>query len=140
MKEFSLRIEYDGKPPGEQRARTSKGRFHVSPKTVNDRKKIAIMAKAAGVEMIEKDVPVAVEIVAYFPMPKNFSQKKRIAAMTNRIFPTVKPDIDNIEVLVLNSLNRIAFWDDAQVVEVKKKKIYAHQGKLFITISEVENE
>ena len=139
-REFTFRVEFDGKPPGEQRARTAKGFFYTPPQTKKARKKIVIAAKAAGVEMIERGSPVAVEIYAYFPLLKSFSMKKRIAAINGLLYPVVKPDVDNILVLVLNALNKVAWYDDAQVVSVIKKKLYGHQGRLFVKISQLSTD
>ena len=46
--------------------------------------------------------------------------------------PKRKPDIDNVLKVVLDSLNGIAYKDDAQVVMVSGKKIYGDEPKLII--------
>lgn len=40
------------------------------------------------------------------------------------MFPTVKPDADNIAKSILDSLNNIAFTDDSHVIELSVRKLY----------------
>ena len=56
-----------------------------------------------------------------------------------RTYPTVKPDLDKLERAVLDALTGIAWLDDAQVVEVRKRKFYADGdgAGLIISIWEV---
>jgi Holliday junction resolvase RusA-like endonuclease len=49
------------------------------------------------------------------------------------IKPTKKSDADNIAKIVLDSLNKIAYYDDAQVVELEVKKIYA-QSEPYVDV------
>lgn len=59
-----------------------------------------------------KDVPVAVRIVVHRPVPA--SRPKRITQEHD----VYKPDLDNIAKLILDSLNRVAWTDDAQVTQL----------------------
>ena len=53
-------------------------------------------------------------------MPKiYFKTKRKIEAIKDGIdYPMKKPDADNIAKIVLDSLNKIAYEDDKQVVEL----------------------
>lgn len=64
------------------------------------------------------DGPVKARIEVYHKIPKSYT-KKRVQAIRNGLeMPLKKPDSDNIAKIVLDSLNKIAFDDDAQVVEL----------------------
>lgn len=79
---------------------------------------------------------VKVSIIAYFEVPKSTSKKKEVEMLSNNISPTKKPDIDNIVKIVLDGMNKFAFKDDTQVVELKVKKQYAETSKIYIKIEE----
>lgn len=56
-------------------------------------------------------------------------------------FATIKPDLDNIEKIVLDGLNGIAFKDDKQVIDSHTKKRYCRDGEapvLAVRVSSVE--
>ena len=54
-------------------------------------------------------------------MPKK--QKELIE--NNELFPTVKPDSDNISKIILDALNGVAYYDDNQVTDLTIYKLYA---------------
>lgn len=59
--------------------------------------------------------------------------------LNNEIFPTVKPDTDNIAKSILDSLNKIAYLDDKQVVKLEVEKYYAANANVAVMIEEIEN-
>ena len=54
------------------------------------------------------------------------------------IFPTVKPDTDNIAKSILDSLNKIAYLDDKQVVKLEVEKYYSQMPSVAVMIEEME--
>ena len=50
---------------------------------------------------------------------------------------TKKSDIDNITKIILDALNGVAYKDDAQIVELKAKKIYGESNKIYVQLEEV---
>ena len=68
--------------------------------------------------------PVMLEVHAFFPIPKSASKAKRHEMMIDKIYPTVKPDLDNVIKAVLDGLNGVAFEDDKQVVSIISSKHY----------------
>ena len=55
--------------------------------------------------------------------------------------PLRKPDSDNIAKIVLDSLNKIAFDDDAQVVELTVVKKWTEElERIEFELEEVKNE
>lgn len=79
---------------------------------------------------------VSINFVTYIPFPQSFSKKKKELAKANKIFPTKKPDIDNLCKQLLDTLTRLNFWlDDKQVIKITAIKIYGEYGKWDVIIT-----
>lgn len=79
------------------------------------------------------DGPVAVAVLAYFPVPASWSKRKREAALSGTTRPAKKPDADNL-LKVLDSLNAVVFRDDAQIVDASVAKHYSDQPRLEVRV------
>jgi Holliday junction resolvase RusA-like endonuclease len=55
------------------------------------------------------------------------------------IYPTKKPDADNIAKVILDALNGIAYRDDTQVVDLTVSMRYGTYSAVFVEIQEVDN-
>lgn len=99
--------------------------------------KLSVQQQQKGLKPFDKDVPLQADIIAYFPIPKSTSKKKREAMLNGEIFPTKKPDNDNIVKCILDALNGIAYYDDSQVVYIRCKKNYSDEPRVEITIHEI---
>lgn len=82
--------------------------------------------------------PVATEIEFYYPVPQSWSKKDKNKALSGQIFPTVKPDIDNVVKGIFDSLNKIAWEDDNRVVALITRKYYSTQPRIVIKVWEVD--
>ena len=76
-------------------------------------------------------------IIAYYAIPESASKKKKKAMEEGEIRPSKKPDADNVLKVVADSLNSIAYRDDAQVVDTQIRKFYSYQPRLEVTIQNV---
>ncbi len=86
------------------------------------------------------DGPIRVDIVAVFPRPKAMIWKTRPMP---RAPHTSKPDRDNLDKAVLDSLSKFVFHDDAQVCQGSIEKWIAagdEQPHLEITITRAREE
>lgn len=120
-----MRFTVDIEPIGKARPRFTKtGHAYTPQKTKDAEELIATAYRETGRGCIPKGVPIELEVVAHFPIPKSFSQKKRDAVLDSEILPTKKPDADNILKLVADALNGVAYEDDAQVVRMEVSKEY----------------
>jgi Holliday junction resolvase RusA-like endonuclease len=132
-------IELFGPPRGKGRARavsTPAGpRMHSDPETVKYETQLRYIAglAMAGRPMLEGPVDVAMEV--RFPIPQHFSKRRKELARHVQIFPTTKPDADNV-LKLCDALNEIVFKDDKQVARATVEKIYSDQPGLKIIISE----
>ena len=74
---------------------------------------------------------------SYFITSEKFI-KESYSRLNNEIYPTIKSDTDNIAKSILDSLNKIAYLDDKQVVDLRVRKQYAEVPSVSVWISEVE--
>lgn len=124
--------------PGEPRGK-ERPRFNYLTKTVYtpDKTKqyedLIRQAYIAAKEEQNLDGPLKVTIVAYYKIPKNTSKKTKEAMLRKEILPCKKPDADNI-IKCLDALNKVAFDDDCQLVEVNFIKFYGEDPRLEITL------
>lgn len=135
---FSLFIP--GKPRGKGRPRLGKNVTYTDNKTgeYEELVKWTFKQKYRNVKPVAEKVPVAVFIIAYYKQPKKFTKAKKAAIIDGTLFPTAKPDSDNIAKIILDPLNKLAFNDDNQVVKLIIEKRYAFCDedvgvKVFIT-------
>lgn len=131
----------DGKPQGKQRPRFSRisKTVYTPTKTAKYEKQIAKAYIESGGKCIPADCYVSVSVSAFFPIPKSYSKKKREDCLERILRPDKKPDMDNILKVVLDALNKVAYEDDKQVVELIGRKYYTYgEGYLWISVSEAK--
>lgn len=75
---------------------------------------------------------IYMRIIAYYAIPASTSQKKRREMESGLIRPTKKPDVDNLTKVVCDALNKIAYRDDAQVVDAQVSKYYSDQPRIEV--------
>ncbi|MGF6148980.1 Holliday junction resolvase [Kingella potus] len=125
----SLLIRINGIPQGKGRPRfTKSGRAYTPAKTRRYEAAVqeAALAAAAiqGFVKHDGDTPLEACITAWFPIPASWPKKKREAAAAGGIYPTAKPDADNLCKAILDALNGIAYRDDKQIVSCHVCKRY----------------
>lgn len=78
--------------------------------------------------------PVSLEIVFFMPIPKATSGIKKRQMLNGVCFHMKRPDLDNLQKFVLDCLTNVILLDDAQIVEIRAKKIYSDKPGTFIRI------
>jgi len=78
-------------------------------------------------------------IIVRTAIPKSFSKKKNQLAMDGYIFPTKKPDADNVIKIIADSLNGVAYEDDLQIVSLSYDKYYSTVPYVAVSIEELNN-
>jgi len=127
-----------GKVQAKQRPRFN-GKFAYTPKETiayENWVRTCYLEKYRGQPILEN--PLKVKIIAYYEIPKSTSKKRRLEMKDDKVFPTVKPDTDNIAKSILDSLNNIAYLDDKQVVKLEVEKYYSDVASVVVMIDEVE--
>lgn len=76
---------------------------------------------------------VIVDIIATYVPPPSWPKDKR----ENPGHKVTKPDADNVEKLVLDALNRVAWRDDSQVIDVRTRKKYGDADGLIVSIERI---
>lgn len=84
------------------------------------------------------DDPLLLRLQVWQQIPKSVSKKKRQQMLDGDIRPTKKPDIDNILKSVLDSLNKVAFYDDTQIVMIMCSKFYSDMPRMKIFIDKLD--
>ena len=138
---MAFRFIVDIPPTGKARPRmTRSGHVYTPKETVEAERKIADAFLAAGGKCIPKGVPTLLYTTAFYLMPKSFTEEQRKKAAEGKLRPTKKPDADNIEKLVGDALNGVAYDDDAQVVETRCLKYYSKNGEAYMAVEVGEIE
>jgi Holliday junction resolvase RusA-like endonuclease len=129
-----VELSIPGPPRGKQRVTPFNGRMIPSKETAAEEAYIRGLARRAMAERPAITGPVEITFEAVFDMPASWPP--RIRAM--RQLPHVsKPDLDNIEKLLLDACNGVIYADDAQICEVRKRKRYGEGARLDVTFQEL---
>ena len=109
-----------GEPQGKGRPRFSKVGNHVQTRTPDETLIYENLIRSeyqrqCGSARFQDEAQLDVRILAFYPVPTSVSKKKRRMMLDHEIRPGKKPDWDNIGKVVTDSLNQIAYRDDAQV-------------------------
>lgn len=128
------RIEFtiNGECVPKARPRFSKfGHVYTTPKT----RAYENIVKSTAIDNRVPCITTAlrVELIIYKSIPKSFSKKKRELANEGKIYPVVKPDIDNYVKSVLDGLNGVLFMDDKQIVDFRAIKKYSDNPRVEVT-------
>lgn len=127
-----------GTPVGKGRPRFAKrGNFvqtFTPEKTANYENLVKVKAEQAmaGRQMIDGPVEVSIRLIV--TPPASWSQKKQREALEGRIFPTSKPDIDNVLKGIMDACNEIVWKDDKQAVDVRVVKRYGQVARASVEV------
>ena len=130
---MEIKFKILGKPRGKQRPRMcirfGKQITYTPKQTSEYEKLIKASYMAVSRTFFEKDVPLEVNILAFFS-----------GKYSNNDWMTKKPDSDNIIKIILDGLNKVAFYDDAQVCKLYFEKRYAEVPRVEITIKNLKEK
>lgn len=111
---------------------------YTPEKTANYETLVGWYAKEAmGDDYNLMEGPLKVEIFATVEIPASWSKKKREMALNGDIYPTTKPDLDNLCKGLLDAMNGIVYADDKQVVILEARKIYGSIPRVFVQVEKV---
>lgn len=144
---LSIRFTVPGEPKGKGRHRsriaTSRaGKSFIANYAPADTVEYENLVRMAAHEAMHGGVPtknpVVVTIDAYCSVPASWSGVKTAKAISGSVFPTGKPDLDNIEKSILDGMNAVVFRDDALVCDVVKRKRYAERARVEVAVRELD--
>lgn len=125
-----------GEPRGKARPRWGNGRTYTPRKTVEYEKRVKSCFLSAGGKLLDGEIRA--ELRAYYGIPKSASKRARADMLCGKTRPTKKPDLDNVAKIVLDSLNGLAYKDDAAVVELTAEKHYSETPRVEVRMEAKE--
>lgn len=130
-----------GNPIGKGRPKFARrGNFvtaYTPEKTASYENLVKMQADAAMAGRAPIEGAANVEIALFVVPPASWSQKKQRAALAGEIFPTSKPDVDNVIKGIFDAMNEIVWRDDKQVVDLVVKKRYAETPMARVIVREM---
>lgn len=127
-----------GVPVGKGRPKFARrGNFvstYTPEKTASYENLVKVKAEEAmqGRSLFEGAVEVSIRLIV--TPPASWSQKKQREALEGRIYPTSKPDIDNVLKGIMDACNEIVFKDDKQAVDVRVVKRYGQVARAAVEV------
>lgn len=135
-----VKFTVPGEPVGKGRPRVVRNggfsRTYTPEKTASYENLVKLEFQRQGGRML-KDGPVGMRIVAWYGIPRSASKRKQEAMVGGLIWPTKKPDCDNVAKIVADALNGLAYRDDSQVVMLHVEKRFGEEPRVDVEIREV---
>ena len=94
--------------------------------------RIAFQQRGHNYEFFE--APKSVRVMAFFEIPKSWSKKKRLQAISGELQHMSTPDCDNLFKIVADALNGIFYDDDKQIVAASVSKHYSETPRVEIVV------
>lgn len=151
---MEIKFTVPGDPVGKMRARIFRHgnivRGVTPAKTVNYENLVRYYALNAvhGIFNEPYKGAVRVDIMAYMPIPKSWSKKKKSQALSGELRPTTKPDCDNIVKSIFDGMNTVkkrglvikngVYDDDKQVIEQSIAQFYSDDPRVEVTVTTFE--
>jgi Holliday junction resolvase RusA-like endonuclease len=130
-----------GEPQGKGRPRATIRAGHAATYTPEKTRSyegvIAVAAQGAMRGRQPFAGACAVDLDILVSVPASWSQRKRAQALNGVLWPTKKPDVDNVEKAIFDAMNGIVWRDDVQVVDVVKRKRYAETPGVRVVVAEI---
>ena len=132
-----------GTPVGKGRPRvtTRGGKFaqmYTPAKTANYESLIALAAQQAMAGRALITGPADVEMTMLLPVPVSWSKKKQAAALSGQVYPTKKPDADNVVKAIFDGINGVVWVDDVQACDLVVRKRYAATPGVQVVVKEIQ--
>ena len=137
---MKIKFTVPGEPKGKGRPRFSRNGHTYTPKetaSYENLVKLEYERQCQG-QRFEPVTMLKMNIAAYFRIPKSASKAKRKKMLLGDLRPTKKPDMDNIIKIIADSLNGLAYHDDAQIVSAAVDKYYDDEPCVDVYLESVE--
>lgn len=131
----SISFSVPGEPVGKGRPRFTRTGHPYTPGKTESYESLVRLAYGECGMVFPKGVPVRVRITACFSIPKSVSKKKRAMMIAGDIVPTKKPDFDNIQKIICDALNGVAYHDDSQIVKADIEKVYSTTPHVEVNVA-----
>jgi Holliday junction resolvase RusA-like endonuclease len=108
-------------------------RLAADKKTAAYENLVALAAREAMGLSPLMEGPVCMTMTARFQPPRSAPRRTFAAMLSGEVAPTKKPDLDNLA-KIMDALNGVVWRDDAQVVSLFIRKLYAATPGLDVVI------
>ncbi len=150
MENYSISFVIDGEvvPWKRTRAKTHKVKDKKSgkekttvhffeDKKVSDYKEKVVQAyRESGGRYFDKDTPLKCDVTIFTEVPKSSSHKKKLSLIRN-FRPTKRPDNDNLYKGITDALNKVAYYDDSQIVDTGIHKFWSNNPRAEVTLTDI---
>ena len=139
---IEIKFTVPGKPKGKARPRfrvvTPKGKkgfvqTYTPKDTQSEEGAIRHFASLAMAGRAPLAGPLIISMCGYMPVPASWSKKLQAQALAGEIYPTGKPDYDNLAKMQ-DACNGIVWVDDALIVDAHIYKRYSDRPRLSISV------
>ena len=135
--EKRLYMTIEPKPKERPRAAIIGGHARIfTPKTTEAYEKELRTAWIRANGEVPEEGPLRIRIYFGLPIPKSATKANKLQMVTRQVFPTKKPDLDNLAKAVMDALNGVAYKDDSQIVTVLTKKNYGEMPYVKVILSD----
>ncbi len=130
-----ISLEIFGKPTPQMRPRFStRGKVpHVFDPQSKEKEQYRWQIKSQFREEI-MEMPLRMDVTFFMTIPKSTSALKKRQMENGLIGHMKKPDVDNLTKFILDCLNNLVFVDDAQVCDIRSRKIYSSTPRTLIRL------
>ncbi|OVE45679.1 RusA family crossover junction endodeoxyribonuclease [Chromobacterium violaceum] len=132
-----------GAPVGKGRPKVSTrggkfARMYTPEKTASYEGLIALAAQQAMAGRAPLNGPADVSIIMVLPIPTSWSKRKQAAALAGQVFPTKKPDADNVVKAIFDGMNGVVWVDDVQACDIAVMKRYGAAPGVTVAVQEIQ--
>ena len=127
---------------GRPRATTIGGhaRMYTPAKTVRYESDVALFAAQAMAGRPPVDGPCIVIVSAVMPVPASWPKSKQRAALAGDLYPTGKPDLDNLLKAIGDGANGVIWTDDSRIVDLHITKRYGLTPGVHVVVTWTHSE
>ena len=132
---FILKIE----PKPQARARARRGGVYEDPRMKVWRRRCRMLVERAWRGRVQLIGALEADVKFYIKPPKYVSQvkKNQVRLLSETIPVGKKPDIDNYEKALYDSMSGIVFKDDGQIARHCVCKLYSVKPRIEVEIKEI---
>jgi len=138
-----IKFSVPGAPVGKGRPKVSSSggkfaRMYTPEKTASYETLVALAAQQAMEGRPLLSGPVNVRMAILLPVPASWSKRKQAAALAGLVYPTKKPDADNVVKAIFDGINGVVWNDDVQVCGLNMTKRYACTPGVEVLVSPID--
>lgn len=82
---------------------------------------------------------IEMRVTAFYAIPKNTPKWQRPLMTAGLIRPVKVPDWDNVGKIIADALNKVAYDDDAMIVDGMVRKFYSDEPRVEVTMTEADS-